>query len=134
MKDIVKLEINTPALSFYIEEGGKTALRKEAGEGIIKITEAIDLLQKGLEQVKELMRKNGIETYGVVPSVKYKNLSIFEKEVGDKYTTSNPKFIKKSKREWADSKKIEGYLEETGVLPDNTVKNERKKTLVIVKK
>ena len=131
--DIVKLEINKPTLSLFIEEAGKIALRKEAGEGLLKITEAIDTLKEGLEQVKKLIVENGIKAYGVVPSVKYKNLSIYQKETGDKYSTSNPNYLKKSNRTWADSEKIEEYLKKEGKLPKDTVKNSRDKVLVIQK-
>ena len=131
--DIVKLEINKPTLSLFIEEAGKVALRKEAGEGLLRITEAIDMLEDGLEEVKKLIVENGLKTYGVVPSVKYKGLSIYQKETGDKYSTSNPNYLKKSNRTWADSQKIEEYFEKEGKLPKDTVKNERSKTLIIQK-
>jgi len=133
MKDLVKLEINKPTLSLFVEEAGKIALHRDAGEGLLRLTEARDLIDKAIEQVKKLIVENGIKAYGVVPSVKYKGLSIYQKETGDKYTTSNPNFIKKSNRTWADSQKIEEYLEKEGKLPKDTVKNSRDKVLVIQK-
>ena len=134
-KDLIV--IDPKQIAIYADKAGAFLFKPEAEEQILKIHEAILLLQGWEEKIKESIGNAGKAINPNFKGVKGDRVSCIYKKFGAKYSYDFTKknacmpFLKEKIYYSVDSDKVDKYIKEVGELPDGVNETEREQKLSI---
>lgn len=129
MDDIIT--VKKSEISQFVVEGGKLVLKKTAENELVKLLNLKVMIDEAVEEVKKNIAESGKKIFPDFKGVFGKRVKAVYRLYGDRWTTTNPEFIKKISFTRTDTHKIEEFVSERGELPANTSEVPREGKLVI---
>jgi len=134
MNDIIK--IDKKQITAFVEEAGKLVFKKEAEGSLIQLLDAIDYLNKQLEEVKEKITNAGLLVSPDFKGVVGEKIKAIFRNYGDRYnfTPDAPhEFIKEVKFDKVDTHAVDEYMKTHKTLPKGIVERDRKPKVSITR-
>lgn len=135
-KDLIV--IDPKEIAVFAEEGGRFLFKPQAEEQIIKIHEAILMLQAWEEKIKEQIGEMGKALNPNFKGVKGDKVSCIYRKYGAKYSYDYQRknacmpFLKEKIYYTVDTDKVDKYVKEVKELPEGILEAPREEKLTIM--
>ena len=134
-KKPVIITVNTAVVNDIAEEAGKLVMNPKAEAELVKLLQLKELVDSTYERVKDVISKSGEAIMPGFTGVIGEKIKCTYRVYGGKYQIVDPLmaegFVTSKPKYDVDTKKIDAYAKEHGVLPPGITERERAKTLSI---